>query len=668
MTMLRAPTRPSSVGNVTALGSDGKVYAFGNTGVAVLEPDEYGDYANGAWRNLSDYPAASSPGSITQTFMMNDGMIWLMFPEYRQLTQTLGIRIFDPQTERLSEIVTSSTNMFQGANPHCSYAMLDDGSVIVGRYRIRDRDHLGEVQDDYAAQTAAAWRPEHPIFMTMDSTDRFYWGQWSEAPMILQPDGRLRLIPTRSTGNNRAAQCTRQIEMRPNYSTALIAGGSWNNPAGAQDHYYNHQDDLRDSWVAGWWRAKNTLPIEKGWSSDGAEIYFEVGAGAYMPKIGKNVLIGGNGGIFTFGMTSAVTVTRAGEVGMFPTYADYEYDGDGARLTGPLYAGLADTSHVGLTAAQIASGGTLRVDSSTSDRSASTNIALLNQPSYIKSIFVRIANNTRWARFSYAGVSADGDDYVFTGVTLPRLCGDDLTPITSSDEFCFGRPSLEPRDASGVILPNGDLLFAAGAEGYGLGNESWSYEELVMKWDGSAAVCEEVGDQTTLVFSKGWCLLPDGHVWIQNGADYFDGTTTFNDWLYMPTEGERTPMSGATPTITSFPAYLDTGTRVTLEGTTLNGIHEGGFYGDEHNLRSNFPIVRLTHQITNKVVYCRTFNFSYRGIQPGRASTCTVEIPQNVPAGDYWVEAVANGVPSAAVATSIRRRAIGDVITSEYIP
>jgi hypothetical protein len=68
--------------------------------------------------------------------------------------------------------------------------------------------------------------------------------------------------------------------------------------------------------------------------------------------------------------------------------------------------------------------------------------------------------------------------------------------------------------------------------------------------------------------------------------------------------------------------------------------------GDDYASRTNFPLVRLTNKFNGNVHYCRTYGYSYRGIQPNRASQCSVEIPNWVPIGDYSMEVVANGVPS----------------------
>src|SRR5262249_29880598 len=73
--------------------------------------------------------------------------------------------------------------------------------------------------------------------------------------------------------------------------------------------------------------------------------------------------------------------------------------------------------------------------------------------------------------------------------------------------------------------------------------------------------------------------------------------------VYTP---DGSPPASAQPTITSVKNNGD-GT-FTLTGTGLNGISEGGSWGDDAQMASNYPIVELTSGST--VYTARTFGWS----------------------------------------------------------
>jgi len=70
--------------------------------------------------------------------------------------------------------------------------------------------------------------------------------------------------------------------------------------------------------------------------------------------------------------------------------------------------------------------------------------------------------------------------------------------------------------------------------------------------------------------------------------------TTLTARLWLP--GSR-PSTTITPNVDGF---------VPPDGTLLNGISEGAAYGDDWQMNSNYPIVRLTDAAGN-VYYARTF-------------------------------------------------------------
>jgi hypothetical protein len=86
-----------------------------------------------------------------------------------------------------------------------------------------------------------------------------------------------------------------------------------------------------------------------------------------------------------------------------------------------------------------------------------------------------------------------------------------------------------------------------------------------------------------------------------------------------------------------------------LTGTLLNGITEGAGFGDDAQMNSNYPLVRMTNS-NGQVYYARTYNWSSTGVMTGTNIVSTeFMVPENLLAGYYSLVVVANGNSSAPV-------------------
>src|SRR5262245_31653025 len=82
----------------------------------------------------------------------------------------------------------------------------------------------------------------------------------------------------------------------------------------------------------------------------------------------------------------------------------------------------------------------------------------------------------------------------------------------------------------------------------------------------------------------------------------------------------------------------------------LNGISAGAAYGDDAQMDSNYPLVRMTNNSSGYVYYARTFNWNSTGVMTGTNIVTTEFVaPTNLPVGTYSLVAVANGIASDPV-------------------
>ena len=118
--------------------------------------------------------------------------------------------------------------------------------------------------------------------------------------------------------------------------------------------------------------------------------------------------------------------------------------------------------------------------------------------------------------------------------------------------------------------------------------------------------------------------------------------------IVIPPTVSRLPR--ASPGITSITQNADGS--FLLTGTNINGISEGGAFGDDSQMASTYPIVRLTSG--SNAYYARTYNWSSTQVATGTTpETVDFALPLGLPAGTYSVVTVAVGNASAPVSLTI---------------
>jgi hypothetical protein len=159
------------------------------------------------------------------------------------------------------------------------------------------------------------------------------------------------------------------------------------------------------------------------------------------------------------------------------------------------------------------------------------------------------------------------------------------------------------------------------------------------EFDGASLIPEPAGsmcnNQPSLL------LLPTGEVMLNLNFVY-KSTGTFSDaWR---------------PTITDFVFSNDVnpGGTYRISGTQFNGLSQANAFGDEFQVATNFPLVRITNTATGDVTYARTHDFSTMGVATGSAVVSTAfDVPTNIETGDSQLEVVANGIPSLPIPITV---------------
>ncbi|MDB6109038.1 MAG: type sorting protein [Pedosphaera sp.] len=200
----------------------------------------------------------------------------------------------------------------------------------------------------------------------------------------------------------------------------------------------------------------------------------------------------------------------------------------------------------------------------------------------------------------------------------------------------FGTNVLGAVDAPAAVLVNGKVLCALGPTN-GFNGPTYFYE-----FDSTTNGFSQVNGPTGLTynnapFASTMLNLPDGNILFIGGQ----GSTKL--YVYTP---DGTPLATALPVITSITENADGSYH--LAGTGLNGITSGSAYGDDWQMGSNYPLVRMTNDLTGNIYYARTYGWNSTGVATGnRPVTTEFLLPNNLPAGSYTMVVTASGSSSA---------------------
>jgi hypothetical protein len=198
-------------------------------------------------------------------------------------------------------------------------------------------------------------------------------------------------------------------------------------------------------------------------------------------------------------------------------------------------------------------------------------------------------------------------------------------------------------DAPAAILPDGNVLCDMSP---GIFNTPVSFYEF----DGTQFISvpnpPNTGQNTSYVGRM--LVLPTGQVMFLSS----DGATK-NIALYNAS-GTYNPSWA--PTITKLSSTtLVHGKTYIAEGTQFNGLSNGAAYGDDAQMNSNYPLVRITNTATGHVFYAKTHNHSTMGVGTGSKLVGTgFDVPASIETGASTLEVVANGIPSTPVDVTVQ--------------
>jgi hypothetical protein len=210
------------------------------------------------------------------------------------------------------------------------------------------------------------------------------------------------------------------------------------------------------------------------------------------------------------------------------------------------------------------------------------------------------------------------------------------------------------KDGPGALLPSGTVLFpVAPVDGT---RANYLSPSSFFEFDGTNI--NRGSDPPNVncpTYVGRMLLIPTGQVlWVREDDNNF----------YVFTEKGQ-PQVKFRPVITASPAAIVPGATVPISGRLFNGMSQAVSYGDDYAAATNYPIVRITNDVSGTVRYCRTANHTTTaggatvpsmGVATGAAIITThVTIPGDIEVGASTLVVVANGIPSSPAAVVVRR-------------
>ena len=232
--------------------------------------------------------------------------------------------------------------------------------------------------------------------------------------------------------------------------------------------------------------------------------------------------------------------------------------------------------------------------------------------------------------------------------------GPDLPADTSGSNFNSVNGNIQTAiDAPAVLLPGGRVLLVGGNTVREVNSgqvQFWSNPSTVYVYDSAANSLTALNPQPPSNKIDTWrtrfLLLPTGQVLFTSEQGAMAILTPDPALLGAPNPTWR-------PVITSVPSVMAVGHHYALSGHQINGLSQANAYGDDAQMGTNYPLVRLT-DAANNVTYVRTHLYSTLGVATGASFENTVfDIPPTLATASYKLEVIANGIPSLPVTVQI---------------
>jgi hypothetical protein len=214
---------------------------------------------------------------------------------------------------------------------------------------------------------------------------------------------------------------------------------------------------------------------------------------------------------------------------------------------------------------------------------------------------------------------------------------------TAGPDFPDIDGSLDASDAPAAVLPDGNILAQLSP---GSNTAPSHFLEINVQSAGNVTmtqVSEPASAPFIASFEGRMLLLPTGEVfWSADAGDVE---------IYTP-HGEA--RGSWRPVIRKVASSIAVGSRNNVvRGRRFNGLTLGAYYGDDAQMATNYPLVRITNVASGHVCFARTHDHSRMGISDGKLSSTKFDVTAACETGASFLEVVVNGIASQPAAVTL---------------
>ena len=234
---------------------------------------------------------------------------------------------------------------------------------------------------------------------------------------------------------------------------------------------------------------------------------------------------------------------------------------------------------------------------------------------------------------------ATGATDIYNVKTGVWKAGPNIPSVTEMDKHGRTKVQQDIADGTASLLADGHVLFGASPGVYQAPTHFYEFTGRKYKRQPDAANAPENPS-----YAYRMLMLPTGQVLVTDGSDTVQVFTSLGK-----------AVTGIGPTVSSVPSTLTHGDTYQVSGTKFNGYSQDSMYGDDAQMATNYPLVRITNDSSGDVVYAKTHGHSTMAVATGSMPTSTnFDVPASIEVGASMLEVVANGIASKPVAVMIQ--------------
>lgn len=244
------------------------------------------------------------------------------------------------------------------------------------------------------------------------------------------------------------------------------------------------------------------------------------------------------------------------------------------------------------------------------------------------------------------------DGSIFQGTANPTIAVNDIYSVnkgtwSSGPILTVGSSKYDTADAPAATLPSGNTLVQASPGIFSYPSHFWEISAVKKGKVTTLQVNDPTTAPSTSSFEGSMLMLPTGQVLWDNSQVSPNEVAT-----YTP---KGTPKSTWLPVVSSVSATLSVGSKGNaISGTNFNGFDLGAVYGDDAQMSTNYPIVRITNNSTADVCYARSYNFSTMGVWTSGTTSAVFDIPKSCETGASTLQAIVNGIASTGTSVTLK--------------